>query len=80
MQYEEYERYVIFEFFCGYLINLSKSKSKFVKEVKDKVNDSIYSECFKNLDTKTLSTGHLVVYTLLKFKLYVLIYILCKFK
>lgn len=78
--YEEAKSILIFEFFCGYLINLSKSKKNFFKELKEKINNSVYTEYLKKVNKNKLSRNHLIIYNLLKLRLYFIIYLLCKLK
>lgn len=63
------------------MINLIKRKElNFSKELKDKLENSIYSSYIKKIDKNLLNKKQKIIYFLLERKLYFLIFIIIKIK
>ena len=63
------------------MINLIKRKAlNFSKELKDKLENSIYSSYIKKIDKNLLNKKQKIIYFLLERKLYFLIFIIIKMK
>lgn len=63
------------------MINLIKRKElNFSKELKDKLENSIYSSYIKKIDKNLLNKKQKIIYFLLERKLYFLIFIIIKMK
>ena len=68
-------------FLFGYMINLIKRKElNFLKELKDKLENSVYSSYIKKLDKNLLNKKQKIIYFLLKRKVYFLVFIIIKMK
>lgn len=68
-------------FLFGYMINLIKRKElNFSKELKDKLENSVYSSYIKKLDKNLLNKKQKIIYFLLKRKVYFLVFIIIKMK
>lgn len=63
------------------MINLIKRKElNFSKELKDKLENSVYSSYIKKLDKNLLNKKQKIIYFLLKRKVYFLVFIIIKMK
>lgn len=63
------------------MINLIKRKElNFSKELKDKLENSIYSSYIKKIDKNLLNKKQKIIYFLLKRKVYFLVFIIIKMK
>ena len=63
------------------MINLIKRKElNFLKELKDKLENSVYSSYIKKLDKNLLNKKQKIIYFLLKRKVYFLVFIIIKMK
>ena len=63
------------------MINLIKRRElNFSKELKDKLENSIYSSYIKKIDKNLLNKKQKIIYFLLERKLYFLIFIIIKIK
>lgn len=63
------------------MINLIKRKElNFSKELKDKLENSVYSSYIKKLNKNLLNKKQKIIYFLLKRKVYFLIFIIIKMK
>ena len=63
------------------MINLIKRKElNFSKELKDKLENSVYSSYIKKLDINLLNKKQKIIYFLLKRKVYFLVFIIIKMK
>lgn len=63
------------------MINLIKRKElNFSKELKDKLENSVYSSYIKKLNKNLLNKKQKIIYFLLKRKVYFLIFIIIKIK
>lgn len=68
-------------FLFGYMINLIKRKElNFSKELKDKLENSVYSSYIKKLDKNLLNKKQKIIYFLLERKVYFLVFIIIKMK
>lgn len=68
-------------FLFGYMINLIKRKElNFSKELKDKLENSVYSSYIKKLNKNLLNKKQKIIYFLLKRKVYFLVFIIIKMK
>ena len=68
-------------FLFGYMINLIKREElNFSKELKDKLENSVYSSYIKKLDKNLLNKKQKIIYFLLKRKVYFLVFIIIKIK
>lgn len=63
------------------MINLIKREElNFSKELKDKLENSVYSSYIKKLDKNLLNKKQKIIYFLLKRKVYFLVFIIIKIK
>lgn len=63
------------------MINLIKRKElNFSKELKDKLENSVYSSYIKKLNKNLLNKKQKIIYFLLKRKVYFLVFIIIKMK